>query len=453
MKRPHNRQLSSISPIAHSSEPFTQECMNEIFKVSAWDSNRLTSRECSWLEFKLSFNWGGKEAYAKSMSAFANTAGGYIVFGISNSPRRIIGLNNNNFEETDPAKISEYLNEVFSPEIDWQMHVHEFQGKTIGLIFTYEASNKPVIATRNGDREFKEGEIFYRYRGQTKKIRYPELRKILDDQRQKEQDYWIQHLGRIAKIGIKNAAIFDTESGIVTGSSGSFLIDEGVLPKLKFIKEGEFQETKGAPTLKLIGEVKPVNPGLIQPMRTLVKTRAIRTPDIIHAFLDQKKVSDPEEYIKQICFESSAFLPIYFFMRLANLTKGRTLEIIKNIQSRSPSQQKLIQRLESDEDLSLHLNTKSDATRKKKEYREQILKRSIDEEIQSDELKYVLQAIRTLRFSDIDKSYLYPLILNWFDTYYVSKQQNLVDELRRAICHLDKIVNYEEINDIRERSA
>lgn len=449
MKKVLNNTSSDNSPMALSSAPFTQEFMNEIFKISLRDTEKLITRECSWLEFKLNFNWGSKEDYARTLAAFANTSGGYVVFGISDSPRRIIGLSNSNFEKLDPAKISEFLNESFSPEIQWQMHLYEFQNKSLGLIYASKSLNKPIIATRNGDREFREGDIFYRYRGQTKRIRYPELRQILDELRQKEQDYWMRHLMQIAKIGPKNAAIFDVESGTVTGSKGSFLIDKELLPKLKFIKEGEFHEINGAPALKLIGEIRSVDPNLIQPMKTIVKTKGLRTPDIVHAFLDQRKVSEPHEYITQICFESSAFLPIYYFMRLANLNQKRTLDLVENVQSRLAAKAKLKERLESDDDLSLGIpNPRAKNSQKKLGYRNQILQKNVIEDLHPEDLKYFLQSIRMIAPYEVDVTYLIPFLKKWFNDYYISKEANLADNLRRAICYIDKAQNIEAIRSL-----
>ena len=57
-------------------------------------------------------------------------------------------------------------------------------------------------------------------------------------------------------LGMENAAIFDLKTGEVDGKNGSFLIDENLLPHLKFINEGQFDETEGAPSLKLLGELQ-----------------------------------------------------------------------------------------------------------------------------------------------------------------------------------------------------
>jgi len=420
--------------------PFVQEILNDIFKISPIYMDRLIARESSWLEFKQSFNWGNRDDYAKTLVAFANTKGGYIVFGIGNKPRLLIGLRSDNFENIDPAKVSEYLNENFSPEIKWQMHLYEVQGKLFGIIHVGEVHDKLVIARKNigGVRE---GEIYYRYRGRTEKIKFPELRHIIDEQRRKERDYWMFNLKQIAKIGVKNTAILDIATGKVTGSGGSFIIDEKLLTKLRFIKEGEFHEVKGAPTLKLIGDLSVIDSGFIQPTKTVFRTKAIRTIEIIHAFLEQEKVSEPIEYIIQVCYESSAFLPIYYFMKLAGLTKDRALEIIKNVPSRSQNMHKLIERIQSNRKLDLPAPVEYGYISDIKRYRDQILKCSLDESINLAELKYVLRAIRTLKLSEVDLSYILPLLREWFDKYYANRIANLADDLRRTISHLDIIMN------------
>ena len=60
------------------------------------------------------------------------------------------------------------------------------------------------------------------------------------------------------KVGPENAAIFNVLEGRVDGQKGTLMIERKLIPKLKFIKEGNFKE-KGWPTLKLIGDVKAIS--------------------------------------------------------------------------------------------------------------------------------------------------------------------------------------------------
>jgi predicted HTH transcriptional regulator len=77
------------------------EYKKKIFLYHETIDDRLISRESGWLEFKESFNWNAKDKYAKSMAAFANNKGGFIVFGIKDKPRDLVGLRSNNFEEVE----------------------------------------------------------------------------------------------------------------------------------------------------------------------------------------------------------------------------------------------------------------------------------------------------------------------------------------------------------------
>lgn len=429
-------------PLSGAADPFTQDRFNEIFRVPQPFSDRIVSRECGWLEFKETFDWGNREDYAKTMAAFANARGGYIVWGVGDKPRRLLGLRDDRFEKIDPATVSGYVNDLFSPEIRWEMQVHEFSGKIFGLVCVYEATNKPVIATKNSGSPVREGEIYYRYRGRTSKIRYAELREMLDEQRRREQDYWMHHLMRIAKVGVTNAAVFDLETGTVKGTKGSFIIDESLLPKLKFVKEGHFHESKGAPALKLFGEVTPAS-GIIRPVKTVIKTIGIRMSEIIRAFLQREVVAEPLEYIRQICFESSAFLPVHYFIRQADLTVDETLQMINQVQSRSPSKERLIKRLGSEEDLALPIPvTQSTASKKKREYRQKVIDKTLNEELTPEDIMYALRAIRTLEPGSLDPKYLFPFLQHWFDDYFANRKVDVVGDLRKTICYLDYVFNY-----------
>ena len=192
--------------------PFPQEDMNEIFKISLIDPERVSSRENSTLEFKESFGWMSLSKYMKTSAAYANTKGGYIVFGISNDPRRLCGLSETSsklFNDIDPERLSRSFNEHFSPELEWSIQEYELYGKIFGLLYIHEAKDKPVVCTKDAGKELKEGDIYYRYRGRSERIKYSELRAILEAKRETEQRLWMQHLTRIARIGVRETGVFD----------------------------------------------------------------------------------------------------------------------------------------------------------------------------------------------------------------------------------------------------
>ena len=161
---------------------------------------RVISRESNFLEFKEVFNWNSKDKYAKSIAAFANNKGGFLIFGVKSNPRNLVNLKSRNFESLDEARIAEYLNGVFSPEISWNKFVHEIKNIRIGVIFIQESLNKPIVCIKN-DGVLKEAEIYYRYNGRSEKIKYPELAKLISEIRETERRGWRELIKKIAKIG------------------------------------------------------------------------------------------------------------------------------------------------------------------------------------------------------------------------------------------------------------
>ncbi|ABR30948.1 hypothetical protein SU69_05550 [Thermosipho melanesiensis] len=225
----------------------------------------LRHRESSTLEFKEKFGFGSIEHYAKTMAAFANNKGGYIIFGIKDSPRLLVGINRKKFNEISQEKLTGFLIEYFSPEIKWEMGIVDIGEKSFGYIFVNESLEKPVIC-RKAKEKLKSGEIYYRYRGQTRKIEFSELRKIIEEYRERERQYWMKLIERIAKIGPTNIALVDLLNGSIetTRISGKQLvIDKSLLnelaEKINFIEKGHFVETSGETALKVVGEIQVAN--------------------------------------------------------------------------------------------------------------------------------------------------------------------------------------------------
>jgi predicted HTH transcriptional regulator len=195
---------------------FSQDELQKIFSFETKLSDRLTSRENGRLEFKESFNLANIDAYAKTATAFANAQGGYIVFGVKDKPRQLLGLKSDHFATFDAAKLANALNERFSPEIHWEAHACEIRGYKVGILYFAEAKQKPVICTRNGSG-LQTGAIFYRYRGRSEAIRYPELRRIIEEEKARERELWMRQLRRMSEVGVDHIGLLDLHSGEVTG--------------------------------------------------------------------------------------------------------------------------------------------------------------------------------------------------------------------------------------------
>lgn len=258
-----------------------EESLKRLLKLRDGAERILKTRENTQIEFKQSFNLGSMPEYARTMVAFANAEGGFIVYGVRNSPRELIGVNHERFESIDPAKVTSFLNAHCSPELQWDMGTIEFGGVRLGYLYTHSHFRKPVIVTTTSGKELKEGEIYYRYRGQTTTIRFAELRTLIDALLDQERRGWLQHLSTISKAGAMNVAVLDTLQGKLFGAGAPFLIDEALLRQIKFIREGHFTESTGAPALRLVGEVRTVS-GVTT---AKVVQRGIHYDDLLTAFL------------------------------------------------------------------------------------------------------------------------------------------------------------------------
>ena len=241
----------------------TQEKINELLTIKP--DGYLYHRESKDLEFKTSFNFAELAEYYRDFAAFANNAGGYIIFGVSNSPRKLIGLNERairQFEEIDPAKISGDLLDTFSSNIQWEQKVHYVGNLQFGVLYISVSEQKPIISKRNcgNASEIKSGEIYYRYAGRTQRIQYSELSHIIEQRITTNTTQLLSLLNKISVIGPANAAILDTQKGLIQKDEKHLLvIDDNIIPRIKFIREGHFAEKEGATTLKLVGEVHPLN--------------------------------------------------------------------------------------------------------------------------------------------------------------------------------------------------
>ena len=145
----------------------------------------LYHREGQELEFKEQFNFAGLADYFRDFAAFANNRGGYLIFGVKDSPRILIGLTKKakaQFEKIDPERITGYLLDIFTSDICWEQAIVEINSMAFGIFRVYKASTKHVIARKDEGKgqTIKNGDIYYRYGGRTQKIQHAELESIIN---------------------------------------------------------------------------------------------------------------------------------------------------------------------------------------------------------------------------------------------------------------------------------
>ena len=428
--------------------PLSLEVLTGIFRVSPKEPSRIINREGTTIEFKESYNHGNMAQYFKAMAAFANNQGGYILFGIGDKPRRLIGLKDKSLSQFEELKVEDFtkaLLDYFSPEIKWEHCTFEFHHMSFGVIYVYPLMRKPCICKKHYDAQnakysLKEGDIYYRYGGRSERIRYAELASIIDETRKNEERQWLNFAKRAVRIGVSNAALLDLKSGNLSGSTGSVVIDGELLQKLAFIREGTFVETGGTPTLRLIGDITEISTGKVVVTETARKVvRAIEPSDIVQAFLENKPVDEPIEYIKRICSATSANYPVYFFMRQASMTASDALSVVKQTTSRGVAKDKLIERLEGKNILQSKLPISSTSAGKQKEtYRQQWLTESISSPIEN--IGYCVESLLYLSNEEIVEhdQYIRANLLEIYSTEYEKASSIIASNIRKAICRIDE---------------
>ena len=429
-------------------DPLSDDALSDLFRISDSDTTRIIKREDSRVEFKTSYSHAGMAEYFRTIASFANNKGGYIIFGIGNNPRSLIGLKNKKLEQFEGLKTEEFtknLCEYFAPEIKWSHVTYDFLNLKFGVIYVYPLEQKPAVCKKVYDHpkenySLKEGDIYYRYGGRSEKIHYTELLKIIDENRNKEEEKWLKFLTKASKIGINNAYLLDIESGFMSGNKGQILIDESILKKIAFIREGEFNEVSGKPTLKLIGDVKVCSQEIVVLNdKASKKPIAISDSEIIEKFLNNIKVESPKEYIKQICHSTTGYLPVYYYINLANITKEAAIDIIEQTISRSQAKNKLLERIKGKYiSLNMFSNNLSAAAREKIKYKNHWLNKGLYEPIEN--LNYCLQSLFYVTDTEFKEhsSYIRKRLFESFKTYYENADSISATNFRKAICRLDE---------------
>lgn len=316
---------------------------------------------------------------------------------------------------------------------------------------SFHQCHKPCICKKSLDNNnskysLKEGDIFYRYGGRSERIRYTELESIIDKSRNLEETQWLDLIKRVAHIGISNAAVLDLKSGNLSGANGSVVIDGELLNKLAFIKEGSFVETDGTPTLRLIGDIKEISTGKVVLTETTKKiVRAIEPSDIVRIFLENTNVAEPLEYIKRICFDTSAYYPVYFFIQQTSMRIPDVIELIEKTTSRGPTKNKLLERVRDQKFIPVNKAplSKTQVGAEKEKFRQQWLTESIPERIEG--LGHCLDALCCLSDEDLinHKQYIRKTMLKIYNEEFAKAPHTLASNIRKTICRIDEALYLE----------
>jgi len=308
------------------------------------DSNwYLSSGESEQCECKLEFDPKKLSGVLRAIAALANNKGGFIFFGVSNEKFRVEGLGSS-FADTDVVQIVEKLKAHLSPTPSiLAKEVVQIGDKSIGVLRVAKHLDAPVIVYRAAEN-LNEGEILFRYAGQSSRIKFGDLRAMLDARDRRAQLALASAAARVARVGTENALILDTGRNVLDAKGKAILIDEKLAESIKFIKEGQFDEKVGSPTLRLVGEVSPVSVGAITKVK--VSREAIFQEGILDDFLHQVKVEHPVQYIHAGLAQSRIWLPIFYYVKLSGLSNKLVAEDVRQLKIAQKGKKKvLIERL------------------------------------------------------------------------------------------------------------
>lgn len=415
----------------------------KIFKKSTRNASLIGTNEGITVGYKESFGWKSLSEYFKAMAAFSNRDGGYIIFGIKDKPHELLGLKSEalkRFEEIDNQVWSTHLREHFSPEIIWEKIIFNFEGNNYGVLYTYSAKEKPVICKKDAD-ELRKGAIYYRYNSQNSEIDYPELHNTIEEEKNKINSIWMQTIRQIGDSGVTKTALLDLKSGKMTGANTSLYIDESLLNDISFVQEGSFVETGGNPALKVVGQVQTV----VGAQRVVVeqeRNKAINADEIINSFITQEKVNNPLEFVKQICYQNTGNMPVYYYLNLANKNDDEAISFIESVPINSMSKDLLKRRISQKEIKFVRCsNSISAASKRKTAYLQSLLEESLIIPTSETELKYCLSAIRGLERSQIKdhKDYILNVMYEIYTNYFNNQPfSSIKPEFRYSLCWIDE---------------
>jgi hypothetical protein len=85
----------------------------------------------------------------------------------------------------DSSRLTESLNNHFDPEIHVELFKYLLDDKVYGLIYVFPVNQKPVICKKTEGSNLRESAIYYRYRGQSREVKYSELRSMIELEKEK----------------------------------------------------------------------------------------------------------------------------------------------------------------------------------------------------------------------------------------------------------------------------
>jgi hypothetical protein len=446
-----NEFISKTEKVAESREiqsgkafgPVHSNTLAAMFKQDKDGVWRFVAGETDQHECKKSFGFKHSGQWLKAIAALANNRGGYVLFGVHDKLETLqdgidhsyaaVGLEDDVFEKADPEKFAKLIKSSLDPTPRVQFASLKVGGKTIGFIHVEQHPSRPVIVTRPEGDKMREGDIFFRYPGQSDRIKYSDLRALLDARDRQARQDMMPMLEKLLSLGPERALIADISKGTLGDGRSEIVIDPRLAEQLHFIKEGEFSERNGEPTLKLIGEVKKFD-GTISVGERIV-LNAIREDDILRNFTRQLNVDHPESYILANLDHQRKWLPVFYYVHLSGKSPDEMTAIIAAEKTTHPSKRRdLVERL------SGKLSAKGKpTTQSEKAIVEEISRGIIQTPTNLKQVAQLARAVMSLEKQPGDIHRILAVIERAMSIAEEDPTSGAVGEICRAVCRLDEL--------------
>ena len=251
---------------------------------------RVTARESTDLEFKRDMTLPTFKKSLKTIAAFANKTGGKIVFGVSDNPRLLVGLQGNVLDEGEQ---SEQISQAISPMPITHFTSVELHGRVLGVLTVDPLPKPPSIAIRDiagaqgKDPVLRKGTVYTRRRGQTAPITGEEFSQLMISRDDNTRSEIFAFLSRGRDIGFDQVVVADPRSDVKEdGQEMMFYLPATAAAEMNVIDKGTLVQEGGAPAYKLVGNVQlstPANKDPRNPMRPSNAVKEMR-PSIVEVF-------------------------------------------------------------------------------------------------------------------------------------------------------------------------
>lgn len=438
-------ELSAPGIVVETAPLAPLDAMDEKILRSFFDKDpngvwRCTTGETDEFECKEGFSLRNFSKPLRTIAGFANNRGGYLFFGVKDKPLgfAVSGLADDRFTATDQNKFSQTIRSVLEPTPRFRVASLKLDTMTIGVIHVEPHSAKPVIASKT-EGDVAEGAIYYRYPGETKAICYADLRAILDERDQRSREAILPMVQRLLELGPKDAMVANLADAQLEGGTRPIIIDQQLVDRIKFIRDGEFDEKEGAETLRLVGDVNAVDLSSVTTIRT-VRTE-LTEESIVRNFVGRVLVEEPLAYVRQASHEQTFLLPLFYYLHLAGQSREGAVADLKGHRNAKPNTAKeIIRRLQHQRTLF------AAAGGKRLCILNQIREQAVGDMNTVASAKAVMDAMTGLKVADSNIfDYANGLVIQALEFW--TEDRSLISYIRKAASRLDELIYGPQVPD------